>query len=98
MVWYFYLIYFFAGAFLANSIPHFVNGISGRKFPTPFTRPVGGPTVNVVWGFMNFVVGYLLLILVGSFAFGFTYDSLAVLLGIFAIGISNSIVFGKRKI
>lgn len=37
--WYNYLAAFFAGLFLANTIPHFVNGISGRPFPTPFADP-----------------------------------------------------------
>ena len=29
MRWYYYVAYFFGGAFLANFIPHFVNGVSG---------------------------------------------------------------------
>ena len=32
MPWYYYLSYFFAGAFLANAVPHITNGISGRPF------------------------------------------------------------------
>jgi hypothetical protein len=36
MIWQFYLCALFAGIFLANAIPHFVQGISGNKFPTPF--------------------------------------------------------------
>jgi hypothetical protein len=44
-----------------------VNGISGRPFPTPFARPPGvgdsSPRLNVIWGFANFVVGYILLAL-----------------------------------
>jgi hypothetical protein len=55
---------FFAGLFLANAVPHFVHGISGDRFPTPFARPPGkglsSPTVNVVWALFNLVVGYLL--------------------------------------
>ena len=102
MVWYFYIVYFFAGAFLANSVPHFVNGISGQKFPTPFAHPPGkglsSPTLNVWWGFVNFIAGYLLATCVGSFAMGLTFDSLALLLGVLAISILSSIVFGKRKI
>jgi hypothetical protein len=42
---------FFAGAFLANFVPHFVHGISGDRFPTPFANPPGkglsSPTLNV---------------------------------------------------
>lgn len=60
-----YLFYFFAGAFLANSIPHLTNGISGRAFPTPFARPRGqgesSASLNVIWGAFNFGVGYTLL-------------------------------------
>jgi len=64
MSWYNYLACFFAGAFLANVVPHFFHGISGDRFPTPFAHPPGrglsSPTVNVVWAWVNLVVGYLL--------------------------------------
>ena len=67
-----YLVsYFFAGAFLANVVPHFVSGIMGRPFPTPFAKPPGkglsSSTVNVLWGFANLVFAYLLLLRVGHF-------------------------------
>jgi len=56
---------FFAGAFLSNVVPHFVHGISGDRFPTPFAKPPGrglsSPTVNAVWAWLNLVVGYVLL-------------------------------------
>ncbi len=65
MNWYNYVACFFAGAFLANVVPHFVHGISGDRFPTPFARPPGrglsSPTVNVVWAWINLVIGYVLL-------------------------------------
>jgi hypothetical protein len=55
---------FFAGLFLANAVPHFVHGISGDRFPTPFARPPGkglsSPTVNVIWALFNLAVGYVL--------------------------------------
>jgi len=64
MSWYNYVACFFAGAFLANFVPHFFHGISGDRFPTPFAKPPGrglsSPTVNVVWSWVNLVVGYLL--------------------------------------
>lgn len=64
MKWYHYIACFFAGAFLANMVPHFVHGISGDSFPSPFANPPGkglsSPTVNVVWGLGNFVIGYIL--------------------------------------
>jgi len=40
------------------------HGISGDRFPTPFVRPPGrglsSPTTNVVWAWINLVVGYIL--------------------------------------
>ncbi|HTQ29241.1 MAG TPA: hypothetical protein VMI35_13980 [Puia sp.] len=59
-----YIASFFAGMFLANAVPHFVHGISGNKFPTPFSKPRGiglsSSTVNVLWALFNIAVGYLL--------------------------------------
>lgn len=64
MEWYQYIQIFFSGAFLANFVPHFVHGISGNKFPTPFAKPRGrglsSTTLNVVWALANLVIGYLL--------------------------------------
>lgn len=69
--WYHYISYFFGGAFLANSIPHLVNGMSGIAFQSPFATPPGeglsSSTVNVLWGMFNLVVAYLLLARVGRF-------------------------------
>ncbi|MES2360199.1 MAG: hypothetical protein V4646_00205 [Pseudomonadota bacterium] len=68
-----YLFYFLGGAFLANSIAHITNGISGRAFPTPFATPRGqgesSASLNVLWGAFNICVGYALLFFAGSFNF-----------------------------
>lgn len=65
MPWYNYLAHFFAGAFLANGVPHFVQGICGNKFPTPFAKPPGvgesSAVVNALWGSLNLAIGFLLL-------------------------------------
>jgi hypothetical protein len=65
MEWYNYLAAFFSGAFLANALPHLVNGVSGDRFPTPFSKPRGkglsSPVTNVLWGMLNIVLGYVLL-------------------------------------
>ena len=65
MAWYYFLAHFFAGAFLANGVPHFVQGICGNRFQTPFASPPGvgesSATVNVVWGWVNFVIAGVLL-------------------------------------
>ncbi|MFZ5469803.1 MAG: hypothetical protein ACOZIN_10240 [Myxococcota bacterium] len=63
--------YFFGGAFLANFVPHFVAGVSGRSFYSPFAKPpfrgLSSPAVNVLWGLFNLAVAYALLVVVGSF-------------------------------
>jgi hypothetical protein len=64
MKWYNYLACFFSGLFLTNVVPHFVHGVSGDSFPSPFANPPGkglsSPMVNVLWALLNLVVGYLL--------------------------------------
>jgi len=64
MLWYHGLACFFSGMFLANFVPHFVQGVSGDPFPTPFSKPPGkglsSPTVNVLWALLNLVIGWLL--------------------------------------
>jgi hypothetical protein len=65
MAWYGYLLEFLGGALLANGVPHFVHGVSGAPFQSPFAKPPGvgesSPLVNVLWGFGNLVVGFVLL-------------------------------------
>jgi hypothetical protein len=69
--WYHYIAYFFGGVFLANTIPHLVNGMSGSPFQSPFATPPGkglsSSTVNVLWGMFNLVVAYILVARVGRF-------------------------------
>ena len=71
MNWLHIVSYFFGGLFLANAVPHFVSGIMGKPFQTPFAKPPGkglsSSTVNVLWGFVNLVFAYLLLLRVGQF-------------------------------
>jgi hypothetical protein len=85
MQWYHFVAYFFGGAFFVNAIPHFTNGVSGRKFPTPFASPPGKglspAVVNVLWGSLNLVIGYLLVFRVGTFDFRRTQDALIVGVG-----------------
>jgi hypothetical protein len=63
--------YFFGAMFLANAVPHFVSGVMGKPFQTPFAKPPGrglsSSTVNVLWSFVNFVFAYLLLLRIGDF-------------------------------
>lgn len=71
MEWLDYVSYFFGGAFLTNAVPHFVSGVMGRPFQSPFAKPPGeglsSSTINVLWGFFNLAVGYFLTCRVGNF-------------------------------
>jgi len=64
MKWYHFILSFLAGMFLTNVVPHFIHGVSGDPFPSPFSDPPGiglsSPTVNVCWALFNLLVGYLL--------------------------------------
>lgn len=99
MNWYEYVACFFAGGFLANAVPHFVHGISGNRFPTPFAKPPGkglsSPLVNTAWSLVNLVLGAILFH-TGKVATG----SLAVLLvffaGIAAISLPMSVRFASK--
>jgi hypothetical protein len=97
--WYDYISCFFAGMFLANAVPHFVHGISGDRFPTPFAHPRGkglsSPTVNVVWALLNLLVGYILF-RVGKISSGNKSALVVFLAGIAAISTVLSVRFAKK--
>lgn len=59
-MWQLYVFSFLAGLIGANGVPHFVTGITGKKHQTPFGNP-SSAVVNVIWGWVNFVVaGFLI--------------------------------------
>ncbi len=99
MAWTLYAAYFFGGAFLGNSVPHWVNGFSGRPFPSPFAKPPGkglsSPLTNVFWGLFNLLLGYLLIFRVGDFDIRQLAQAGTVGLGILSIGAFNAVVFGR---
>ena len=63
--WYVYVLQFVSGLLIANGVPHFVQGVSGHWFQTPFASPPGvgesSPVVNVLWRFVNLAVSFALL-------------------------------------
>ena len=65
MPWYFYVLEFLSGVLLTNGVPHFVLGVSGSPFQSPFATPPGvgesSPLVNALWGFANLAGGFVLL-------------------------------------
>lgn len=91
--------YFFGGVFLTNAIPHLVSGLMGRSFPTPFAKPPGqglsSSTVNVLWGFFNLMVGYVLVCRVGDFDLRSTPDAIALGLGVLMLSLAMAFHFGR---
>jgi hypothetical protein len=99
MVWLHLLSYFFGGAFLTNAMPHFCSGVMGRPFQSPFAKPPGrglsSSTVNVIWGFFNIAIFYLLVCRVGNFAVKATSDVVALGLGMLLLGLLCARQFGR---
>jgi hypothetical protein len=91
--------YLFGGAFLANAIPHFVSGVMGQPFQSPFAKPPGqglsSSTVNVLWGFANFVIAYLLIARVGNFDLRGVDNVIAVGVGVLLMGVMAARSFGR---
>ncbi|MGJ4943448.1 hypothetical protein ACQR1W_22920 [Bradyrhizobium sp. HKCCYLS1011] len=90
--------YFIGGAFLTNAMPHFVRGVTGLPFQTPFASPPGRglstSTLNVLWGFLNLIVFYLLVCQVGDFGLRDAADVAALGLGMLAMGLFAARHFG----
>jgi hypothetical protein len=99
MNWSQYAACFFAGVFLTNVVPHFVYGVCGDRFPTPFANPPGkglsSPTVNVVWALLNLLVGYLLFRF-GKVSSGGDLALVVLFAGIAAISIPMSMRFAQK--
>jgi hypothetical protein len=99
MRWNHYVAYFFGGVFLANTIPHFVNGVSGNAFQSPFASPPGvglsSSMVNVLWGLFNLAIAYLLICRVGSFNLRKTQHSLVLGAGVLITSLMLAHTFGK---
>jgi len=99
MIWLHYLAWLFGGAFLANAIPHLVSGMMGRAFQSPFAKPHGeglsSSTVNVLWGFVNLAVGYVLICRVGDFDLHASADVAVAGLGALLLGLFAARHFGR---
>jgi hypothetical protein len=99
MQWIHDLSYFFGGAFFANAVPHFVSGMMGRPFQSPFAKPPGqglsSSTVNALWGCFNLAVGYILICRVGEFDLRATEDVVAAGLGVVLMSTVMARRFGR---
>jgi hypothetical protein len=99
MNWIHLVSWFFGGVFLTNAVPHFVSGVMGRPFQTPFARPRGegrsSSTVNVLWGGFNFAVAWLLLRGAGSGELFSTAYVISTGLGLLLMGVMLARWFGR---
>ena len=101
MPWYVYILQFVSGAFLANGVPHFVHGISGKRFQSPFASPPGvgesSPLVNVLWGYANLAGGSLLLWFFWPRGVDVLFEWALVWLGALAIALGLALHFGRVR-
>lgn len=99
MNWQNEIAYFFGGLFLANALPHYISGLMGRAFQSPFAKPRGEgystSLTNVLWGFFNLIISYLLLVRVGDFDLHNTAHVGALGLGMLLIAIFAARHFGR---
>ena len=101
MPWYAYLVHFIGGIVFVNGIPHFVHGVAGEPFPSPFAHPPGHgestPVVNVLWGSANLAGGFALIVGVHHLHPGLTWDMLAFALGGFLCAIALGATHSSRS-
>jgi hypothetical protein len=101
MPWYFYLLEFVSGLFLTNGVPHFVQGVCGHRFQSPFASPPGvgesSPVSNALWGFGNWAVGFILLWFFGPQGSDAGVGWIFVGLGVLVTAVWMSLYFGKVR-
>ena len=70
-----------------------------RPFQSPFATPPGeglsSPTVNVLWGFFNLVIGHVLVCRVGDFGLNDPADIVALGVGAFFSALFSARHFGR---
>lgn len=100
MAWIHLVASFLSGMVLTNAVPHFVYGVSGDRFPTPFSRPPGkgrsSATVNAAWALFNLAVGYVLF-RAGKVAGGNPTELLLFFLGIAIMSLASSKMFEHKQ-
>ena len=96
-----YVAYVISAFCLVNGVPHFVQGVCGHRFQSPFASPPGigesPPLINVLWGSFNFFVGYLLLNYAGFFVVGANVATFVFLSALFVSSVILAVIFGKIR-
>jgi hypothetical protein len=92
-----YIYSFFSAVLFVNALAHFTHGISGEPFVGPYRFLVGSGLwnnlLNVVWGFVNIVLGYGLF--VRAQPFSTTVKKRSFFAGVLAMGVFLCIVFTR---
>jgi hypothetical protein len=89
---------FLSGALLANAVPHFVHGVSGERFFTPFSRrnAMSPAVVNVLWAAVNIGLGAWLFRVGQVATTNHNANQVWFAVGGLLIAILNSVIFAKR--
>jgi hypothetical protein len=99
MKWYQTILSFLAGCFCANVIPHFISGILGNPFPSPFANPPGkglsAPIINILWAYFNILMGYLF-IKWGKVSKEKRLSVILFIIGFLLMGINLSLTFSNK--
>lgn len=96
-----YLAYIIAAFCLANGLPHFLKGICGESFQSPFASPPGvgesSPVINVFWALANFALAALLVGCAGFFSPGLNTPTYIFVTGFCLAAVILAIVFGRIR-
>jgi hypothetical protein len=99
MTWAHIVADLFGGFFLTNALPHWLAGLMGQPFQSPFAKPPGrglsSSTVNVLWGLFNLAVAYVLLVRVGALDVRSIQQVAAAGLGALAASLFSARHFGR---
>jgi len=55
------------------------------------------PPVNIIWGTINFIIGYVLICGVGDFVGGLSVDALMVAIGVLVAAAAPTLHFGRVR-
>jgi len=75
LVWYFVI-----GFLLGNGVPHFVFGVAGKIFRSPFGQK-SPPRTNIIWGLSNFIAATIISIGLSVLNLYSNYDLVILLVG-----------------
>ena len=93
-----YLAAFVSGILFTNAVPPFVHGVSGETFPAPLAPLLGTPFLehlsNLIWGFVNLVLGYNLFV-VGKVSSPGGLVKVIFFAGVLAMGIFLAVAFTR---